>query len=124
MPKALQEQKALQAQAQLLEHDCQRLANPDYTRPFSSIDDAVDRLLPYHVRGRGPGALRLQPGPILSCSLALALNLHPSSALPHSRMLRTTLQGRQSLGGLVLSFSRQLLLGPLPAPPLPKCTHS
>ena len=50
VPKAAQDSQVLRAQVALLDQDCARLVNPDYTRPFASIDDAVDRLLPYHVR--------------------------------------------------------------------------
>ncbi|GAB4813234.1 hypothetical protein N2152v2_000280 [Parachlorella kessleri] len=48
VPKALQDSQAQRAQLALLELDCARLANPDYHRPFASLEDAVDRLLPYH----------------------------------------------------------------------------
>jgi len=37
--------------------DLAALANPDVSTPFASVDDAVDRLLPYHVsRMRGGDA--------------------------------------------------------------------
>jgi hypothetical protein len=49
VPKPLQEMNAQRAQLALIDQDCQRLVNPDYMRPFASLDDAVDRLLPYHV---------------------------------------------------------------------------
>lgn len=49
-PKTPQEVQAQRAQLALMEQDCARLVNPDYLRPFASLEDAVDRLLPYHVR--------------------------------------------------------------------------
>lgn len=58
-PKAPQELQAQRAQLALLEQDCARLVNPDYARPFASLDDAVDRLLPYHVRRAALCALLL-----------------------------------------------------------------
>lgn len=32
--------------------DLAALSNPDFSSPFRSADDAVDRLMPYHVRER------------------------------------------------------------------------
>lgn len=43
--------KAVRAQLELMEQDCCRVSAPDYTTRFSSLEDAVDRLLPFHVRG-------------------------------------------------------------------------
>lgn len=42
--------KAQIRQQELLADDARRIRNPDINRPFSSTRDAVDRLLPYHVR--------------------------------------------------------------------------
>lgn len=33
----------------LVDKGCHHICNPDWERRFSSLDDAVDRLLPYHV---------------------------------------------------------------------------
>lgn len=56
----------------LLERDGAWVSNPDYTAPFKGIDDALDRLMPYHVsldsagnvsliRGLGMARLPSQP---------------------------------------------------------------
>ena len=34
---------------ELVSDDCRRVCTPDYERPFSSLYNAVDRLLPFHV---------------------------------------------------------------------------
>lgn len=47
--------KAVRAQLELMEQDCARVSAPDWTTPFADLEDAVDRLLPYHV-----SCLRLQ----------------------------------------------------------------
>ena len=36
-------------QQEYIQEDVWRCCNPDINRPFSSFQDAVDRLLPYHV---------------------------------------------------------------------------
>ena len=36
----------------IAEQDCKRVCNPDLTRAFTNLDDAVDRLLPFHVSPR------------------------------------------------------------------------
>ena len=36
--------------AEAVSRDLAALSNPDVSSPFSSLEDAVDRLLPYHVR--------------------------------------------------------------------------
>lgn len=36
--------------SEAVSRDLAALANPDVSSPFKSTDDAVDRLLPYHVR--------------------------------------------------------------------------
>lgn len=41
--------KAVRAQLELMGQDSTRVSAPDWTAPFSSLEDAVDRLLPYHV---------------------------------------------------------------------------
>ena len=38
-----------QKYVQLVQQDSQRVSDPDVQRPFASVKDAVDRLLPYHV---------------------------------------------------------------------------
>ncbi|KAL8141539.1 hypothetical protein V2J09_014571 [Rumex salicifolius] len=38
-----------QAELQLAYQDAWRVCHPDYRRPFSSLEDACERLLPYHV---------------------------------------------------------------------------
>ena len=47
------ELEARSAALQLAEQDALWVRDPDVSRPFASLDDAVDRLLPYHVRGGG-----------------------------------------------------------------------
>ncbi|KAK9791379.1 hypothetical protein WJX73_006977 [Symbiochloris irregularis] len=42
-------QNASYRQLELLQDDARRIRNPDTTRPFTSLQDAVDRLLPYHL---------------------------------------------------------------------------
>ncbi len=39
----------MRAQLELMAQDSTRVSAPDWTAPFSSLEDAVDRLLPYHV---------------------------------------------------------------------------
>lgn len=39
-------------QHEFLDQDCKRVCGSDYTRPFTSLQNALDRLLPYHVSGR------------------------------------------------------------------------
>jgi hypothetical protein len=41
--------KAGQHLSEIAERDCKAVCQPDLTRPFSSLEDAVDRLLPYHI---------------------------------------------------------------------------
>jgi hypothetical protein len=36
--------------ADFAERDAKRVANPDILTPFKSLDDVIERLLPYHVR--------------------------------------------------------------------------
>lgn len=43
--------KAVRAQLELAEQDCARISSSDYIMPFSSLENAVDRLLPFHVFG-------------------------------------------------------------------------
>ncbi|KAL4423725.1 hypothetical protein ABPG75_001026 [Micractinium tetrahymenae] len=43
--------KAVRAQLELADQDCTRISAPDYTTPFQSLEDAVDRLLPFHIFG-------------------------------------------------------------------------
>ncbi|KAI7836257.1 hypothetical protein COHA_009847 [Chlorella ohadii] len=43
--------KAVRAQLELMAQDSTRVSAPDWTAPFSSLEDAVDRLLPYHMFG-------------------------------------------------------------------------
>lgn len=43
--------KAVRAQLELMGQDSTRVSAPDWTAPFSSLEDAVDRLLPYHMFG-------------------------------------------------------------------------
>ncbi|KAG7672465.1 hypothetical protein Ndes2526B_g09014 [Nannochloris sp. 'desiccata'] len=35
--------------AEVAEQDCKKVCNPDFNRPFTNLEDAVDRLLPYHI---------------------------------------------------------------------------
>lgn len=42
--------KAVRAQLELADQDCTRISGPDYSTSFQSLEDAVDRLLPFHVR--------------------------------------------------------------------------
>jgi uncharacterized protein YceK len=42
--------KAEVSDAQVMDQAARQLCHPDVDRPFSSIADAVQRLLPYHVR--------------------------------------------------------------------------
>ena len=44
--------KAVRAQLDLMEQDCARVSAPDHATPFASLEDAVDRLLPFHVSRR------------------------------------------------------------------------
>ena len=50
--------KAVRAQLELSEQDCARLSAPDYTSGFASLEDAVDRLLPFHVSASMPAGDR------------------------------------------------------------------
>ena len=55
--------------------DCKRIANPDFNRPFTSVEDAIERLLPYHVRlacpaTRSPPAVRGRPPTVSNTLLA------------------------------------------------------
>lgn len=34
---------------ELVSDDCRRVCTPDFERPFSSLYNAIDRLLPFHV---------------------------------------------------------------------------
>ncbi|KAK9820607.1 hypothetical protein WJX72_012247 [[Myrmecia] bisecta] len=43
------QQLAQKRQLERVLEDCKRVCNPDVTTPFSSLADAVDRLLPYHI---------------------------------------------------------------------------
>jgi Conserved region of unknown function on GLTSCR protein len=43
------EQKAQKRQLELIEEDVRKVCNPNIAAPFSTIEDAVTRLLPYHV---------------------------------------------------------------------------
>jgi hypothetical protein len=36
--------------AETAEQDCKKICNPDLNKPFTNLEDAIDRLLPYHVR--------------------------------------------------------------------------
>ncbi|KAL4446341.1 hypothetical protein ABPG77_003148 [Micractinium sp. CCAP 211/92] len=43
--------KAVRAQLELVDQDCTRISAPDYTKHFQNVEDAVDRLLPFHIFG-------------------------------------------------------------------------
>eukprot|EP00884_Botryococcus_braunii_P003645 jgi/Botrbrau1/13281/Bobra.27_2s0004.1 len=43
------EQRAQKRQIELIEEDIRKVCNPNILAPFSSVEDAVTRLLPYHV---------------------------------------------------------------------------
>lgn len=43
------QEPANQAEMQMAYQDAWRVCHPDFNRPFSSLEDACDRLLPYHV---------------------------------------------------------------------------
>ena len=45
--------RAVKAQLDLMEQDTARVSAPDWATPFASLEDAVDRLLPYHVSAGG-----------------------------------------------------------------------
>ena len=42
-----------QSHLALIEQDCARVGNPDIIQPFANLEDALERLLPYHVRASG-----------------------------------------------------------------------
>lgn len=44
------EARAQKRQLELLSEDCKRACTTDLNRPFTTLQDAVDRLLPFHVR--------------------------------------------------------------------------
>ncbi|XP_038725901.1 transcription factor SPT20 homolog isoform X2 [Tripterygium wilfordii] len=50
-PQQQQQQKAIRSpvELQMAYHDAWRVCHPDFKRPFSSLEDACERLLPYHV---------------------------------------------------------------------------
>ena len=55
--------------------DCKRVCSPDIDRPFSSLSDAVDRLLPFHVsEGQSAGCAR----GVVECSNVKRLALQES----------------------------------------------
>ncbi|KAF9618334.1 hypothetical protein IFM89_000969 [Coptis chinensis] len=44
-----QQQKGNRAELEMAYHDAWRVCHPDIKKPFSSLEDACERLLPYHV---------------------------------------------------------------------------
>ncbi|CAA0820124.1 Unknown protein [Striga hermonthica] len=48
-PQQQQQQQHHKASLQLAYQDAWRVCHPDFKRPFSSLEDACERLLPYHV---------------------------------------------------------------------------
>ena len=75
---------------ELAADDGRRLCQPDHARPFSSVHDAVNRLLPFHVRACRPPAcgslsrLLAQPLPTLG-SLRVPSGLTLVHGLPFSQ---------------------------------------
>lgn len=72
--------KAVRAQLDLMEQDAARVSAPDYNTPFASLEDAVDRLLPYHVRALGGCVSGLGRHHVYPPAIAAACSL-PSCSL-------------------------------------------
>ncbi len=50
LPATDAENRAHKRQLDMLADDCKRICTTDLSHPFKNLQDAVDRLLPYHVR--------------------------------------------------------------------------
>ena len=75
--------------AELAEQDCKKICNPDLNRPFNNLDDAVDRLLPYHVRFFSPSFQSFLIVPVAAPSTLKFISTFQSSYIIYNMYLKS-----------------------------------